>query len=87
MGSGSFNWLALASQTASESVTGLGESPYYPTLRAPRKKVSAHAHTGASVHNPEFGLSINANANSCGEGQPSYKQQQEQQQQWKPSVL
>lgn len=57
-------------------MTGLGESPYYPTLRAPRKKVSAHAHTGASVHNPEFGLSINANTNSCGEGY-SYKRQQQ----------
>lgn len=59
MAAGSFNWRALATSTASDSVTGLGESPYFPTLRGPHRKGSSGSSAGAGVTDATCALPIN----------------------------
>lgn len=71
MGSGSFIWRALAVQTASESVKGLGESPYFPTLRGPRKKHVPGSPSGVGVTGPEHLLPVNKATADKGKGEYS----------------
>lgn len=69
MGAGTFNWRALATQTAAESVSGLGESPYFPTLRGARKKHTPGAEGGsAGVSSPTFQLKVNNATADQGKG-------------------
>lgn len=58
VGAGTFNWRTLAKQTTADSVTGLGEAPYFPTLRAPRKKTfSTSDNSGFADINFELAVS------------------------------
>lgn len=48
----------------------MGESPYFPTLRGPRRRLAGNGNAGGGVTNAAFALSVNAatlDGNSKGE--------------------
>jgi hypothetical protein len=69
VGAGTFNWRELAQQTHTESFSGLGESPYFPTLRGPRRQAMGDTGAEFGVTNSAFAASVKADTLDVNKGE------------------